>query len=80
MHPKGGVGRNTTIWQLGAELALRGKCVVIEDLDQGAHLSHTFGQYPLGLPGLQLATAAADVDEIVRYESGADGSGGRWRA
>ncbi len=23
LHPKGGVGRSTTVWQLGAELALR---------------------------------------------------------
>jgi cellulose biosynthesis protein BcsQ len=64
MHPKGGVGRSTTIWQLGAELALRGKHVLIEDLDQGAHLSRTFGQYPLGLSGLQLAAVAADVDNV----------------
>lgn len=59
LHPKGGVGRSTTVWHLGAELALRGRRVAIEDLDQGAHLSRTFGQYPLGLPGLQLAATAA---------------------
>lgn len=57
LHPKGGVGRSTTVWQLGAGLALRGRHVVIEDLDQGAHLSRTFSQYPLNLPGLQLASA-----------------------
>src|SRR5712671_4327077 len=34
-HQKGGVGHSTTVWQLGAELALRGKRVRIEDLDQG---------------------------------------------
>src|SRR5436853_7260468 len=56
LHPKGGVGRSTTVWQLGAELAIRGKRVRIEDLDQGAHLSRTFSQYPLGLERLQLAT------------------------
>src|SRR5712691_11050683 len=54
LHPKGGVGRSTTVWQLGAEFALRGKRIRIEDLDQGAHLSRTFAQYPLGLDGLQL--------------------------
>ncbi len=58
LHPKGGVGRSTTVWQLGAELALRGKQVRIEDLDQGAHLSRTFGQYPLGLDGLHLGTSS----------------------
>jgi len=25
LHPKGGVGRSTTVWHLGAELALRGR-------------------------------------------------------
>src|SRR6267378_2074515 len=57
LHPKGGVGRLTTVWQLGAELALRGKRVRIEDLDQGAHLLRTFDQYPLSLSGLQLASS-----------------------
>jgi hypothetical protein len=47
LYPKGGVGRSTTVWQLGAELAPRGKRVRIEDLDQGRHLirvSHEHGQ------------------------------------
>jgi chromosome partitioning protein len=62
LHPKGGVGRSTTVWQLGAELALRGKRVRIEDLDQGAHLSRTVAQYPLGLDGLQVGgDAEADL-------------------
>src|SRR5438552_10990864 len=55
LHPKGGVGRSTTVWQLGAELALRGKRVRIEDLDQGRHLSRVFERHPLGLDGLHLA-------------------------
>lgn len=59
LHPKGGVGRSTTVWHLGAELALRGRRVVLEDLDQGAHLSRTFSQYPLGLQGLHLGTSHA---------------------
>ncbi len=37
LHAKGGVGRPTTVWQLGSDLALRGKRVRIEDLDQGRH-------------------------------------------
>jgi chromosome partitioning protein len=67
LHPKGGVGRSTTVWQLGAELALRGKSVCIEDLDQGAHLSRTFGQYPLNLDGLRLASDddRTDVDLVL---------------
>jgi cellulose biosynthesis protein BcsQ len=49
------VGRSTTAWQLGAELALRGRHVVLEDLDQGRHLSRVFERHPLGLDGLALA-------------------------
>ena len=57
LHPKGGVGRSTTVWQLGAELALRGKHVRIEDLDQGRHLTRVFERHPLGLQDLQLASS-----------------------
>jgi cellulose biosynthesis protein BcsQ len=69
LHPKGGVGRSTTVWQLGAELALRGKRVRIEDLDQGAHLSRTFDQYPLGLPGLQLGASAGLAADLVLLDT-----------
>jgi cellulose biosynthesis protein BcsQ len=62
VQPK--VGRSTTVWQLGAELALRGKRVRIEDLDQGAHLSRTLDQYPLGLERLQLAGARVKSDGV----------------
>jgi cellulose biosynthesis protein BcsQ len=54
LHPKGGVGRSTTVWHLGAELALRGRRVVLEDLDQGRHLSRVFVRHPLGLETLEL--------------------------
>jgi len=54
LHPKGGVGRSTTVWHLGAELALRGQRVVLEDLDQGRHLSRVFERHPLGLDTLEL--------------------------
>jgi cellulose biosynthesis protein BcsQ len=54
IHPKGGVGRSTTVWHVAAELAIRGKRVRIEDLDQGAHLSRVFGAHPLGLDNLEL--------------------------
>jgi cellulose biosynthesis protein BcsQ len=65
LHPKGGVGRSTTVWQLGAELAICGKRVRIEDLDQGAHLSRTFDQYPLGLDRLQLASSTMVETDVV---------------
>jgi len=69
LHPKGGVGRSTTVWQLGAELALRGKRVRIEDLDQGAHLSRTFDQYPLGLPCLQLGASTGIATDLVLLDT-----------
>jgi cellulose biosynthesis protein BcsQ len=56
LHPKGGVGRSTTVWHLGAEFALRGRRVVLEDLDQGRHLSRVYERHPLGLDTLQLNT------------------------
>jgi chromosome partitioning protein len=65
MHPKGGVGRSTTVWHLGAELALRGRRVVIEDLDQARHLSAVSGQYPLGLDLLQLGADGSLADLVI---------------
>jgi cellulose biosynthesis protein BcsQ len=62
LHPKGGVGRSTTVWHVAAELAMRGKRVRIEDLDQGAHLSRVFDAHPLGLDNLHLGgNTPADV-------------------
>lgn len=59
LHPKGGVGRSTTVWHLGAELALRGLRVVLEDLDQGRHLSRVYERHPLGLNSLSLGGTGA---------------------
>ena len=62
LHPKGGVGRSTTVWQLGAELALRGCSVRIEDLDQAKHLSTIAHRRDLLMPGLSFADrGTADV-------------------
>jgi hypothetical protein len=53
---------STTVWHVAAELAMRGKRVRIEDLDQGAHLTRVFDAHPLGLATLHLGgTAPADV-------------------
>jgi cellulose biosynthesis protein BcsQ len=62
LHPKGGVGRSTTVWQLGAELALRGRRVRIEDLDQAKHLSSVVHRRDLLIPRLTIApTGSADL-------------------
>jgi cellulose biosynthesis protein BcsQ len=55
LHPKGGVGRSTTVYMLGAELALRGYSVRIEDLDQAKHLSRIVHRRDLLVPGLIIA-------------------------
>ena len=49
LHPKGWRGPVDDRLAIGAELALRGKRVRIEDLDQGRHLSRVFERHPLGL-------------------------------
>src|SRR5205814_297244 len=54
LHPKGGVGRSTTVYMLGAELALRGHRVALIDRDQGQHLSRVFDFYPPAVDGLVL--------------------------
>jgi cellulose biosynthesis protein BcsQ len=65
MHPKGGVGRSTTVWHLGVELALRDRRVVLEDLDQAQHLSAAFAQNPIDLHGLQLGTSSDGADLVI---------------
>jgi len=54
LHPKGGVGRSTTVYMLGAELALRGHRVALIDRDQGKHLSRVFDFYPPAIGELVL--------------------------
>ncbi len=65
MHPKGGVGRSTTVWHLGAEFALRERRVVLEDLDQAQHLSAAFAQNPIDIHGLQLGGPCAGADLVI---------------
>jgi cellulose biosynthesis protein BcsQ len=54
LHPKGGVGRSTTVWHLGAELALQRLTVRIEDLDQAKHLTNIVQRRGLLVPGLSI--------------------------
>jgi cellulose biosynthesis protein BcsQ len=61
VHPKGGVGRSTSAYMLGAELALRGHRVTLVDRDQGQHLSRIFEFYPPAVDGLVLGDRH-DVD------------------
>jgi cellulose biosynthesis protein BcsQ len=65
LHPKGGVGRSTTVYMLGAELALRGNRVALIDRDQGQHLSRVFDFYPPGLNNLVLGEDPSAALRIV---------------
>jgi hypothetical protein len=55
LHPKGGVERGTTVWHVGAEFALQGRKVRIEDLDQAKHLTNVVQRRGLLIPGLAIA-------------------------
>ncbi len=84
LHPKGGVGRSTTVYMLGAELDLRGHRVALIDRDQGQHLSRVFDFYPpvigdlvLGedpFAVLRIVDTAPEVDakRVIRYLREAD--------
>src|SRR5881628_3848823 len=62
LHPKGGVGRSTTVWHLGAELALQHCRTRIEDLDQAKHLTNIVQRRGLLVPGLSIANEGnADI-------------------
>jgi cellulose biosynthesis protein BcsQ len=65
LHPKGGVGRSTTAYMLGAELALRGHRVALIDRDQGQHLSRVFDFYPPAVDDLVLGEDPAAALRIV---------------
>ncbi|MBV9327465.1 MAG: ParA family protein [Chloroflexi bacterium] len=65
LHPKGGVGRSTTVYMLGAELALRGHRVALIDRDQGRHLTRVFDFYPPGLDDLVLGEDPSAIIRIV---------------
>jgi cellulose biosynthesis protein BcsQ len=65
LHPKGGVGRSTTVYMLGAELALRGHRVALIDRDQGQHLSRVFDFYPPGIERLVLGDDPSAALRIV---------------
>lgn len=65
LHPKGGVGRSTTVYMLGAELALRGHRVALIDRDQGQHLSRVFDFYPPAVDNLVLGEDPSAAIRII---------------
>ena len=71
-HPKGGVARSTSAYMLGAELALRGCRVRIEDRDQARHLSTMIAQLP-EVPGLRLA-GSPEPGELLLLDTAPEGS------
>src|ERR1051326_2843875 len=65
LHPNGGVGRSTTVYMLGAELALRGHRVALIVRAQGQHLSRVFDFYPPAIDGLVLGEHRSAAIRIV---------------
>ena len=65
LHPKGGVGRSTTVYMLGVEPALRGHRVALIDRDQGQHLSRVFDFYPPAIERLVLGEDSSATVRIV---------------
>lgn len=59
------MGRSTTVYMLGAELALRGHRVALIDRDQGKHLSRVFNFYPPSIENLVLGEDSAAAVRIV---------------
>jgi cellulose biosynthesis protein BcsQ len=65
LHPKGGVGRSTTVYMLGAELAMRGHRAALIDRDQGQHLSRVFDFYPPPVANLVLGDDPSAAIRII---------------
>ncbi len=72
INQKGGVGKTTSVVNIGAGLTRRGKRVLVMDMDPQSHLTFSLGVQPddVGHGMYELLKGTASVDEVITERLG----------